>query len=480
MPYSTLNVDAPSPEDVESVMSHLTEHAPSVRETTAAQRKRKLRRLADALRARRGAIAEALEADFRKAPVEVTLTEIKPVLEEIDHAIAHLDEWMAPDRVSSSPFFAGTQSKIHYEPKGVVLIMAPWNYPVTLTLGPLVGAIAAGNCAVVKPSEHAPHTATLLQELLHDLYDDREIVTLTGGPEVAQTLTEQPFDHIYFTGSPTVGREVMRAAATHLTSVTLELGGKSPALVDETVDLDRAAERIAWSKFTNAGQTCIAPDYLLVEERVQEALVERLCDTLHRFYGSTPEARQASDDYARLIHDGHYDRIVDMLDDARHTGAAVAAGGQTHAETNYVAPTLLTDVPLDAAIMQEEIFGPLLPIRSYQTLDEALDVINDRPEPLSLYLFTERESTVDTVLTRTTAGSTCVNEGFLHFANPRLPFGGKGESGIGRGHGYRGFREFSNERAVLRRTYGSDLLRPLYPPYDGVTRRITDWLLRFF
>jgi aldehyde dehydrogenase (NAD+) len=401
------------------------------------------------------------------------------VIEEIDHAIAHLDEWMVSDRVSSSLLFTGTKSEIHYEPKGVVLIMAPWNYPVTLTLGPLVSAIAAGNCAVVKPSEYAPHTAALLQDLLTDLYDNREVVALTGGPDVARTLTEQPFDHIYFTGSPTVGREVMRAAANHLTSVTLELGGKSPALVDETADLNRAAERIAWSKFTNAGQTCIAPDYVLVEERVRDALVDRLQDTLSQFYGDTPEAQQASNDYARLIHEEHYDRIVDLLNDARDAGATVAVGGHTHAETNYVAPTILIDVPLDAAVMQEEIFGPLLPIYTYQTMDEALDVINDRAAPLSLYLFTDRESTVDTILTRTTAGSTCVNEGFFHFANPRLPFGGKGESGIGRGHGYRGFREFSNERSVLRRTYGSDLLRPLYPPYDNITSRLSNWLLRF-
>ncbi len=469
-----------SPTDVDDVVTRLRRHVPAVRQTTAAQRKNKLQRLADGLLAHRDTFAEALEADFGKAPVEVDLTEIKSVTKEAEHAIARLDDWMAPDPVSSPLLFTGTRSEIHYEPKGVALIMSPWNYPVNLTLGPLIGAIAAGNCAVLKPSEHTPHTAAALQDFIGDLYDDREITVVTGGPDVAQALTAQPFDHIYFTGSPAIGRLVMKAAAEHLTSVTLELGGKSPAVVDGTADLDRAAGRIAWSKFTNAGQTCIAPDYVLVEERIHDALVGRLRDTIHRFYGATTEAQQESEAYARLVHRDHYDETMALLTDAVEHGASVAVGGQHDAETNYVAPTVLTDVPLDARIMQEEIFGPLLPVRSYSSLNEAVDVINDRPAPLSIYVFTERDRTVDTILHRTTAGSTCVNEGFLHFINPNLPFGGKGESGIGRGHGRRSFQEFSNERSVLRRSYGSDLLKTLYPPYDRLTTRVADWVLRYF
>jgi aldehyde dehydrogenase (NAD+) len=472
--------DAAVSDDIPSLVSTLKAHAPTVRQTTAEQRKVKLQRLSDALLDRRSTFVDALKADFGKAPVEVDLTEIKTVTKEIEYAVAHLEEWMAPDPVSSPLLFTGTQSAIHYEPKGVALIMSPWNYPVNLTLGPLVGAIAAGNCAVLKPSEHAPHTAAVIEELIGDLYDEREITVVTGGPDVAQTLTAQPFDHIYFTGSPAVGRLVMKAAAEHLTSVTLELGGKSPALVDRTADLDRAAARIAWSKFTNAGQTCIAPDYVLVEEPVHDALVERLRATIHRFYGASPGAQKASPDYARLVHEDHYRSVVALLEDALTAGATVAAGGPHEAETNYVAPTILTDVPLDARIMQEEIFGPLLPVVSFRTLDEALQVVNERPSPLSLYVFSERDATVDAVLNRTTAGSTCVNEGFLHFVNPNLPFGGKGESGIGRGHGRRSFLEFSNERSVLRRTYGSDLMQTLYPPYDRLTSRVADWVLRFF
>jgi len=469
-----------APPDVASLLSTLKAHAPTVRRTSVDQRRAKLRRLADALLDRRDSVAEALHADFRKAPVEVDLTEIKTVTKEIDHACAHLDEWMAPDVPSAPLLFTGTRSAIHYEPKGVVLILSPWNYPVTLTLGPLVGALAAGNCAVLKPSEHAPHTAAVLQSLVDDLFDDREVRLVQGGPDLAEELTAQPFDHIYFTGSPAIGRRVMRAAAEHLTSVTLELGGKSPAVVDATADLDSAAERIAWSKFTNAGQTCIAPDYLLVEDRIHDTVVERLRATIHRFYGESPEARKASPDYARLIHDDHFETIAGLLDDARAHGATAAVGGETDAASRYVAPTVLTDVPPESRIMQEEIFGPVLPVLPYSSLDEALDTINARPAPLSLYLFTDRDATVDAVLARTTAGSTCVNEGFLHFVNPNLPFGGTGESGIGRGHGLYSFREFSNERTVLRRRYGGGLLRTLFPPYDRLTSRVAGWVMRYF
>lgn len=468
----------PAP-DIAETVSAAKRHAPLVRQTDATKRKAKIQRLSDVLVARRETFYDTLRADFQKAPVEVDLTEIKAVTIEAAHAIDHLDDWMAPDPVGSSILFAGTRSEIHYEPKGTVLIMSPWNYPINLTLGPLVGAIAAGNTVVLKPSEHTPHTAAALRDLIADLFDPREIRVLTGGPDVAQSLTAQPFDHIYFTGSPAIGRLVMKSAADHLASVTLELGGKSPALIDDTADLDRAAERIAWSKFTNAGQTCIAPDYVLVEQGVHDHLVDRLRDAIHQFYGSTPSEQEASTDYARLIHTEHFESIVQLLTDAREAGATVAIGGHRDADTNYVAPSVLTDVPLDATIMREEIFGPLLPVIPFQTLDEAVTIMNDRPAPLSIYLFTERESTIETVLTRTTAGSTCVNEGFIHFMNPHLPFGGKGESGIGRGHGYSTFREFSNERAVLRRSFGARLIETLYPPYDRLTNRVTDWILRY-
>ena len=482
-PHTSPVSEAPSSTSEDAIQQRveaLRDHAPRVRQTSAEQRKAKLQRLANALLDRRETFYAALQADFQKAPVEVDLTEIKAVTKEAEHAIANLNDWMAPDRVSSPLLFTGTRSEIHYEPKGTALIMAPWNYPVNLSLGPLIGAIAAGNTVALKPSEHAPHTASAITELIADLFEEHEVTVFTGGPDVAQALTAQPFDHIYFTGSPAVGRLVMKAAAEHLTSVTLELGGKSPTIVDATANLDQAAGRIAWVKFTNAGQTCIAPDYVLVQDQIYDALVDALRESIHQFYCDSADVQQASDDYARLVHRDHYESVVSLLTDAVEAGATVAAGGTHNAEANFVAPTVLTDVPLDADIMQEEIFGPLLPVIAYESLEEALRIINDRPDPLSLYVFSERESTVDTIMARTTAGSTCVNEAGIHFLNPNLPFGGKGESGIGRGHGRRSFREFSNERSVLHRIYGSDLLRPLYPPFDRLTTRFADWVLRFF
>ena len=473
--HETLSV---SPSEVGTIVDRQRTHAPVVRASDAAQRKAKLRRLRDGLLSNRSAIQDALHADFQKPAVETDLTELKTTFDEIQHAIDHLDEWMTPTRVETPLLYTGTRSSIHYEPKGVVLILAPWNYPLNLTLGPLVSAIAAGNCAVLKPSEHASHTTTLLHELIAELFDEREITVVPGGPDVAEALTHEPFDHIFFTGSPAIGRHVMRAAAEHLTSVTLELGGKSPAIIDHTARLDRTARRIVWSKFVNAGQTCIAPDYVLVEHGVHDALVDRLCDTIHAFYGASAAQQQASDDYARLAYDGHYESVVNLLTDALHHGAQVATGGHHAADDRFIAPTVLTDVPLDADVMQEEIFGPLLPIIPFQTLDDALRIVNERAVPLSLYLFTEREATVDAVLSRTTAGSTCINEGFLHFNNPALPFGGKGESGIGRGHGRRGFEAFSNERAVLQRSYGAQLIESLFPPYGRLKERLAGWILR--
>lgn len=466
-------------EEIQQVFVEQQAHAPAVRQTTAAQRRHKLERLCDGLLAYRSDFKDAIRADFAKAPVEVDLTELKPVLDEARHTIKHLDEWMAPDRVGTPLLFTGTRSEIHYEPKGVVLILSPWNYPLLLILRPLVGALAAGNCAVLKPSERTPHTNAVLNALLDDLYEKWEVALLPGDKEVAQALLDRPFDHVYFTGSPRVGRLVMKAAAEHLTSVTLELGGKSPGIVDATADLDQASERIAWGKFTNAGQTCIAPDYLLVEDQVHDAVVAHITASLERFYGTTEAERRKSADYARLIDERHWERIVSLLEEAVDAGATVATGGQSDRGTNYVSPTILTDVPPDTSIMQEEIFGPLLPVLSFQTLDEALQIVNERPNPLSLYLFTDRDSTVEAVLNRTSAGSTCINETLLHFGNPELPFGGAGNSGIGRGHGEAGFRAFSNERSVMRRTYGSALLRTLYPPYDTFTTGLVDKVLRY-
>jgi aldehyde dehydrogenase (NAD+) len=445
-----------------------------------AEREDRLRRLKRALMRRRDDVKEALHADFRKPPAEVDATEISPVKKEIDHALANLKAWMKPQPVPTPSVLTGTRSAVRHEPKGTALILAPWNYPVSLTLMPLVSTLAAGNRAVLKPSEHTPHATALMAELVEALFDEDQVALFAGGPDVAEALTRQPFDHVHFTGSPAIGKKVMEAAAGHLASVTLELGGKSPALVDETADVEDAARKIAWGKFTNAGQTCIAPDYVLVHEGQQARFVYALRRHLRAFYGATPAERQATPDYARLASGKHFDYVTGLLDDATERGARVAEGGQTDAEERYVAPTILTDVPEEARLQREEIFGPVLPILPFSTLAGAVDAVGERPPPLALYVFSERSANTEYVLERTTAGGTCVGDTLVHYLNPELPFGGAGHSGIGRAHGFRGFKEHSNERGVLHRRFGSSLMSWVYPPYDGTARRLigtmTEWL----
>lgn len=428
---------------------------------------------------RRDDIRAATYADFKKAPQETDLTEIKIVAEFADFAQKHVADWMAPETVDTPRTFVGTRSEIHYEPKGVVLIISPWNYPFTLTLAPLISALAAGNCAILKPSEYTPHSARLMREMIDELFDEREVALVEGDKTVAQELLKQPFDHIHFTGSPAVGRKVMKAAADHLTSVTLELGGKSPTIVDETADVADAARKIAWGKFTNTGQTCIAPDYVLVHERKHDALVEGLRQNIRSFYGPSAKAQRTSPDYARLVNDRHFKRVQSLYAEALDDGAHLAAGGDAAADERYFAPTLLTDVPRDTALMHEEIFGPILPILTYETLDDALDLINSKPNPLTLYLFTSSAATEEAVLQRTKAGNTCINDTLINYFNPYLPFGGAGHSGMGKSHGYFGFKAFSNERAVLRRTAGSSIMKMLYPPYHTAKRKVIDWLVKY-
>ena len=477
---SSLSSTSHAPTDeIRRVFHAQQAYRPTARSADARQRHAKIERIRRVMLDRRDDIREALYADFKKAPEEVDLTEVKVVTEFASFAQKHLERWMKPERVGTPLTFLGTQSEIYYEPKGVVLIISPWNYPFTLTFGPLISALAAGNCAILKPSEFTPNSSRLMREIVAERFDEREVALFEGGKDVAQTLLDQPFDHIYFTGSPAVGKIVMKAAAEHLASVTLELGGKSPAVVDETADIEDVAQKIAWGKFTNAGQTCIAPDYVLVHEQAHGALVNALQRNIRTFYGMTDADRRSTPDYARIVNSKHYQRLKDLYMDALERGSATAIGGDGDSDDNYIAPTLLTDVPPDAAVMEEEIFGPLLPILRYRTLDEAIDLINSKPNPLALYLFTDSPGTEQAILNRTTAGGTCINDTLLHFFNPNLPFGGAGHSGIGKGNGYFGFKEFSNERAVLRRKTGSAFLKQLYPPYGPKTRKVIDWLVRY-
>ena len=440
---------------------------------SADERIARLERFRAAVMAHREALGAAMRGDFRKHPTETELTEVQQVLAETGHAIRHLRRWMKPRRVGTPALLVGTRSRIHYEPRGTVLILGAWNYPVLLTLAPLVAAVAAGNTAVVRPSEKTPAVTEVLGRIVADAFAEDEVALVGGGVEVADALLALPFDHFFFTGSSAVGRKVMHAAAEHLASVTLELGGKSPAIVDASADVGRAAERIAWGKFINGGQTCVAPDYVLVHESRAAELLEALRRSVAAFYGGTAEERRRSESFSRMIDDRAFARVAGLLEDSVRAGARVEVGGETDAAERYVAPTVLSGVGWEMPVMAEEIFGPVLPVLAFRSLDEALERVAERPRPLALYLFARDGAVEERVLRRTTAGGTVVNDVVIHLANPDLPFGGVGESGQGSYHGWFGFRTFSHERAVLVRGRFSPAAL-LHPPYTDRVRRFAE------
>ena len=433
----------------------------------AAWRRAQLSALEAMLTAHEDDFAAALKADLGKGAREAYLTEIEFLRSEARRTRRSVHKWMRPRRVATPLFALPGRARIAADPLGVALIMAPWNYPLMLALSPLIGAIAAGNCAVVKPSEIAPHTSAAIAKHLPACLDTDAFAVVEGGVETATALLDQRWDKIFYTGNAAVGRIVMAAAAKHLTPVTLELGGKSPAIVLDDAQIDVAARRIVWGKFLNAGQTCVAPDYVLVTRGRQADLLAALTRTIAEFYGPEP-AR--SEDFARIVNARHFERLKPMLDDG-----TIVTGGQSNADDRYIAPTVLSDVALDSAVMREEIFGPILPVLSVDGLDEAIAVVNARPKPLALYLFTETRAAADRVMTETSAGGMAVNETVLHLAVPSLPFGGVGESGTGAYHGEFSFRAFSHEKAVLSRWSRPDL-RFRYPP---VTAKKFKLLKRF-
>lgn len=464
---------------IAALFAKLRANQAAVKRTTAAERVAKLKKLRDAILAREPQIREAIHKDFRKSATEVDLTEIYASLVEIKDAIGSLASWMKPQHVGTPMSLFGTKSWVHHEPRGVVLVIGPWNYPFQLVITPLVAAVAAGNCVVCKPSELTAHTSALLAELIADVFPANEVAVVEGGPPETQRLLAQPFDHYFFTGSTRVGRIVAEAAAKHLASTTLELGGKSPAVIDDSADLASAANRLVWGKFVNAGQTCIAPDYILVSEQRKQALVDELRRAISDMYGATDEARHASPDLCRIINDRNFTRLKTMLDDSVAGGAKIAIGGATDAAERYIAPTVLTDVSPDAPVMAEEIFGPILPVLTYKQLAEVPPFITARDKPLALYVFGSDQHAIDTVVHETTAGGTCINNTVIHFANTNLPFGGVGPSGTGNYHGYYGFKAFSHERAVLKQGR-IDMLKSVYPPYGPKVTKMISFMRKLF
>ncbi len=414
-----------------------------------------LKRLAAALEQHEAALLMALQSDLGKSPAQGYATEVGLVQMEIRHALRHLRRWSAPQHLSTPWFTAPSRSWTQPEPFGVTLIIGPWNYPLQLLLTPLVSAIAAGNCVVLKPSELAPHTAGVVEKLLRECFVEEYVFVAMGGADVSESILQERFDKIFFTGSTRVGRLVIAAAAKQLTPVTLELGGKCPAIVCADASLELAARRIAWGKFMNAGQTCVAPDFVVVADEVLDAFVAAMKQALREFYGDDPAQ---SPDYGRIINRAHFDRLISYLSDGK-----VAHGSQHNVKDYFIAPTILTDVDAASAVMQEEIFGPILPVLRFHQLDEALDILRTLPTPLALYLFTRNQETERHVLEVARSGGACVNDVVSHTIGSGLPFGGLGESGMGSYHGRAGFGAFSHHRTVLRRATWLDL--PFrYPP----------------
>ncbi len=407
-------------------------------------RRAQLLRLRDGMISHESALLEALHSDLRKSPQEAYASELGFVRGEIDHMLRRLPRWMRKRRRRVPRIVWPARAFTRPEPRGVSLIIGPWNYPLQLLLSPLAGAIAAGNCALVKPSEFAPRTSAAISRLLRDAFAEEYIKVVPGEKETSQALLQEKFDTIFFTGSTAVGREVMKAAARHLTPVTLELGGKCPCLIAADAPLETTARRIAWGKFLNAGQTCVAPDYLLVDRAIRDDLIAALKNALGKFYGENP---QESADYGRIVNRRHFDRLRGYL-----TQGHVAHGGRMDADDLYLEPTLLTDVPAGAPVMREEIFGPILPVLDFGNLDQALGIVRERPVPLALYLFTRDRAVQDKVLAESASGGVCLNDTISHLLGKDLPFGGRGESGMGTYHGRASFDCFSHHRPVLNRS----------------------------
>lgn len=416
-----------------------------------------------------GRVIDALQADLEKSPYESHLTEIGFVRDEIRFARRHLKKWAAPRRVRTPLLHAPAVSRILPEPYGVALIISPWNYPFQLAIAPLIAALAAGNCIVLKPSELAPHTSAALAALVSSSFEAAHVTTIEGGPEVSQSLLEEPFDKIFFTGSTRIGRIVMAAAARHLTPATLELGGKSPCIVDRDADLGLTARRVSSGKFLNAGQTCVAPDYLMVHTDIQEALIGRIKEAVFSFFGPDP---QKSPDYPRIINESHFRRLVALMARGR-----IRFGGKSDPADRYIAPTLLDRISGSDPVMADEIFGPILPVLPFVDLREVTRFVNARPRPLALYFFGRDHRRRKSLLESVSFGGGCINDTLLHLATPHLPFGGVGESGMGSYHGKAGFDAFSHFKSVMTRTFFPDA--PLrYPPYTRFKERVLRLVLR--
>jgi aldehyde dehydrogenase (NAD+) len=433
-------------------------------------RKETLTRLLYSIEENEKRIIEALYKDFKKPEFEAVLTETNYVIGDLKQTIKNIKCWAKPKRVLPSILNFPSSDYIYSEPYGKVLVIAPWNYPFQLALCPLIAAVAAGNSVVLKPSELTPNTSNLINEIISKVFSKNHVEVIEGGVEVSQNLLSKKWDYIFFTGSVAVGKIVAKAAAEHMTPVTLELGGKNPCIIDETANIKLAAKRIVWGKFINAGQTCIAPDYLLVQKDIKSDLIEHLKQEITSAYSDDPEV---SPDYTRIVNTRNWDRLKSLIEPEK-----VLFGGQSNSEDCYLAPTLIEETTMDSLVMKEEIFGPILPILAYENESELDEIISKYDKPLSLYVFTTKNKFAEKIIQKFSFGGGCINDTVIHFSNSRLPFGGVGHSGIGAYHGKMSFDTFSHKKAIVKKANWLDLtLR--YAPYNGKLaqiRKILKWM----
>ncbi|MGN0003922.1 MAG: aldehyde dehydrogenase family protein [Sphingobacterium composti] len=421
-------------------------------------------------------IKEAIYKDFRKSFIETETTEILASILEINHLIKNLRKWARPKSVGSSLIFATTSAKLIYEPKGNTLIITPWNYPFQLPIVHLVASVAAGNTTILKLSEFTPHINQVIKDILSDIFEPNHVAVIDGAVEETTHLLNQKFDHIHFTGSPTVGKIIMKAAAKHLTDITLELGGKSPVFIDKNINIKEVVRNLIWAKFINMGQTCIAPDYLLVDKAIEKEFDAALKEEIKNAFG---DKAIESKDLARIINQKQYDRLLGYFDELENTQTEWVVKGEHDKSTLFIHPTVLKNFPQNAKIMQDEIFGPILPIIYYTDVNEALKFVAEKEKPLALYVFSKQREYVDYILNNTTAGGTTINDAMLHIMHPNLPFGGVNNSGIGQSLGLYGFKSFSHERAVLRANF-FPMSKFFWYPYNSKTKQVLNLIKKIF
>lgn len=461
---------------LESTFNSILGKHPKIKNTTSKERIIKLRKLKKNIFLYRDEIKRALFEDFKKSSSDVDLTEIFPVISEIKHNIRHLSKWMKDEIVPTPLTLLGSKSYIKHEPKGIILIMTPWNFPINLTFVSIINAISAGNSIIIKPSEISEKTSIIIKKIVANTFDKNEIKVILGGAKTAQKLLKLKFNHILFIGSPSIGKIVMQEAAKNLASVTLELGGKSPTIIDEKCNINKAAKRIAWSKFLNNGQVCIAPDYLFVHNKIKEKFIKQLILSIKDLYSTDPIK---SDDYCRIVNKKHFNRLINLLEDAKQLGSNIIYGGNINEKENFIEPTLLNNISKKSKMYKEEIFGPLLPIFDFNEIEEVIEFINKNEKPLALYIFSKNNNNIKAIINNTSSGGVCINHSTLHYSNNNLPFGGINNSGTGRCHGIYGFHELSNKKSILKQVLPSSPTDFLFPPYNNFKNKLIEFTIKW-